>query len=89
MLTTFLTWLFIPVLLICMLNVETYIEAAKIVVKQGHAPDDITFVARAGYWVNILLKYLLNWKAHTLQMVKWDDIGTKFGDEENLGLYFN
>ncbi|GJS07272.1 hypothetical protein Tco_0364068 [Tanacetum coccineum] len=46
--TTFLTWLFIPVLLICMLNVETYIEAAKIVVKQGHAPDDITFVARAG-----------------------------------------
>ncbi|GKD92461.1 hypothetical protein Tco_1372298 [Tanacetum coccineum] len=47
MFTTFLTWLFIPVLLICMLNVETYIEAAKIVVKQGHAPDDITFVARA------------------------------------------
>ncbi|GJV43494.1 reverse transcriptase domain-containing protein [Tanacetum coccineum] len=27
---------------------NTYIEAAKIVVKQGHAPDDIAFVARAG-----------------------------------------
>ncbi|GJW93770.1 importin-5-like protein isoform X2 [Tanacetum coccineum] len=27
---------------------NTYIEAAKIVVKQGHAPDDITFVGRAG-----------------------------------------
>ncbi|GKB74935.1 hypothetical protein Tco_0936347 [Tanacetum coccineum] len=52
--TTFLTWLFIPVLLICMLNVETYIEAAKIVVKQGHAPDDITFVARAGLFEAVM-----------------------------------
>ncbi|GJY41141.1 pentatricopeptide repeat-containing protein [Tanacetum coccineum] len=72
---------------------DLFVEAMDIIKKMEVKPDSAIWGSLLGscisyknvqlgeYFAKKVLE--LDLKAHTLQMVKWDDIGTKCGDEEN------